>query len=168
MASKKLFMVQERENAMKYHKRTNHTTMNTFKEILVGYGWWEKKKKRLRGNKTFTRVSFNKREEEKKTTTNPKTYFPYLKKGEQNKGKWPGSGHFLGFWESTTAVQIQIAYWHYKSLEIKYFQVCIFLWLKPRPSSAIDLHWTCYKFCACAVFHFQSPSTFFLTQIQTK
>lgn len=65
-------MAQERENAMKYHKKINHTTMNTFKEVLVGYGWWEKKKKRLRGNKTFTRVSFNKREEEKKTKTTQK------------------------------------------------------------------------------------------------
>lgn len=26
-----------------YHKSINHTTMNTFKEMLVGHRWWKKK-----------------------------------------------------------------------------------------------------------------------------
>lgn len=51
-------------------------------------------KKIRRGNKTFTRVSFNKRGEKKKK---PEKLFPIFKKEEQNKDKWSGFGHFPDF-----------------------------------------------------------------------
>lgn len=56
----------------------------------------KEEKKRLRGNKSFTRVNFSKKEG-RKGEKKAENLFPIFKKGEQNEGKWSGSGHFLGF-----------------------------------------------------------------------
>lgn len=97
-----------------YHKRINHTTMNAFKEVLVGYGWWGKEKRDWEGI-TLTRTSFNKRDGgEKQKQKAWKKLFPLIKKREQNKGKkyvvrfleFPG----LFRVSNLTAVEIQISW----------------------------------------------------------
>lgn len=86
LGSKKLFMVQETENAMKQLSEENKSHHHEYFQRNVSRLWLVKEEKRDSGEVKLL--------SEKVSTEN---LFPLLPKGEQNVAKWSGSGHFLGF-----------------------------------------------------------------------